>query len=181
MLHGIRHRDVSIHAPRAGRDRQSALTGLSMCTIQSTRPVRGATRIRRDARRSLDVSIHAPRAGRDFRSRCPRPHALVSIHAPRAGRDWRGLPIYPLRCSFNPRAPCGARRRTVDRNCRLGCFNPRAPCGARLAMTCRLRGMRRFQSTRPVRGATLSARCFAYALGFQSTRPVRGATLCGNI
>ena len=61
----------------------------------------------------------------------------------------------PLSSDFNPRAPCGARR--VRRHCPI--FGTA------------------FQSTRPMRGATL----FAPVNGgkrkrFQSTRPMRGAT-----
>ena len=57
-------------------------------------------------------------------------------------------------------------------------FNPRAPCGARHPASRAPTGRRRFQSTRPVWGAT----CWAEALnlyfsGFQSTRPVWGATI----
>ena len=59
----------------------------------------------------------------------------VSIHAPRAGRDT----LIPTACigglSFNPRAPCGARP-TVDSL---------------------LGGTSKFQSMRPVRGATRAA------------------------
>ena len=102
----------------------------------------------------------------------------ISIHAPRAGSDRQ------FRCSrfraayFNPRSPCGERRRTA-RDWR--------------------RGQRAFQSTLPVRGAT-TLFCFALHclfisihapragsdgdfIGginggnlFQSTLPVRGAT-----
>jgi len=56
---------VSIHAPRAGRDKDewAAITLEQM--FQSTRPARGAT-MRDDGRGiRVGVSIHAPRAGRD--------------------------------------------------------------------------------------------------------------------
>ena len=56
---------ISIHAPRAGRDK-------ALCI----------------ALNKLDgISIHAPRAGRDWRPDCPRHKFPISIHAPRAGRD----------------------------------------------------------------------------------------------
>ena len=56
--------------------------------------------------------------------------------------------------NFNPRAPCGARRRSRRRRSGSSHFNPRAPCGARLLAV--EPGLIRweFQSTRPVRGAT---------------------------
>ena len=45
-------------------------------------------------------------------------------------------------------------------------------------MSIKIKG-KKFQSTRPVRGATYDAGVAAYADWFQSTRPVRGATLIG--
>ena len=101
---------VSIHAPRAGRDRlgkgtavplrsfnprapRGARRGLKSvksthALFQSTRPARGATR---SPRRSWPAGWRFnPRAPRGAR-RWPDAHAtanlLVSIHAPRAGRD----------------------------------------------------------------------------------------------
>ena len=56
--------------------------------FQSTRPVRGATCI-------------ITSKGCD---------CFVSIHAPRAGRDTSRWQSASTRTSFNPRAPCGARR-----------------------------------------------------------------------
>ena len=124
--------DVSIHAPRAGRDSFSALKSLAISAFQSTRPVRGATEVAKTAGIRDEVSIHAPRAGRDLGAR---------------------------------RAPFGRRR-----------FNPRAPCGARLCAGMATNGDGKFQSTRPVRGATTSAVTGIHVAMFQSTRPVRGAT-----
>ena len=123
--------------------------------FQSTRPVRGATTEAPSEQPRRVVSIHAPRAGRDvvrvplrasapkFQSTRPRRGATtrnapaytivnVSIHAPRTGRDTRCHDKLKCLESFNPRAPCGARRSSAK--------NP----GAFWA----------FQSTRPVRGAT---------------------------
>ncbi len=124
---------------------------------------------------------------------------VVSIHAPRAGRDrWRSSGVEARSC-FNPRAPCGARLWKVvimstivivsihapragrdgdnyrDSKNRIG-FNPRAPCGARPPINTSLSDCTSFQSTRPVRGATLSMTELLSILEFQSTRPVRGAT-----
>ena len=100
---------------------------------------------------------------------------------------------------FNPRAPCGARRKPssivispsavsihaprvgrdayrVGYSASAGCFNPRAPCGARLRFPARWIRPSAFQSTRPVWGATCGAPCKEEAHAFQSTRPVWGAT-----
>ena len=128
----IYKQEVSIHAPRAGRDlRAYPPQTCSICfnprapcgarpvaaddfvdryLFQSTRPMRGATpRIR--AHKVLDY---------------------VSIHAPHAGRDG----------SLSTGASDSL------------CFNPRAPCGARPAMFRNHRSRHLFQSTRPMRGAT---------------------------
>ncbi|EFR40752.1 hypothetical protein HMPREF9162_2212 [Selenomonas sp. oral taxon 137 str. F0430] len=99
---------VSIHAPRAGRDKEEVPI-LGRLLFQSTRPVRGATSLylpagyvkafqsTRPVRGAtlpalrmplfLSVSIHAPRAGRDEIDFSGFDELNVSIHAPRAGRD----------------------------------------------------------------------------------------------
>ena len=77
----------------------------------------------------------------------------ISIHAPRVGRDQGRATIRPL-MYFNPRAPCGARLRHMLREKAPRNFNPRAPCGARHASNEDDLRKFRFQSTRPVWGAT---------------------------
>ena len=173
---------ISIHAPRAGRDpgrrerrdqrmdfnpRAPCGARPSTCfntrpfrIFQSTRPVRGATwRRSRRSHRAPDfnprapcgarrgfvatgyhlrvISIHAPRAGRDVHHGPAGLVGSISIHAPRAGRDSALSSLLALSPDFNPRAPCGARRL------------PWTPGSSRL----------RFQSTRPVRGATGPSLC----------------------
>ena len=79
--------------------------------------------------------------------------------------------------NFNPRAPCGARQSRPAKASSFQDFNPRAPCGARPLFGGSRRCLFLFQSTRPVRGATKP--CYGQHRGifaFQSTRPVRGAT-----
>ena len=84
----IAARQVSIHAPRAGRDIPISTRCIDMSTFQSTRPVRGATSRAVSNLSIYKVSIHAPRAGRDSPVfTMSLPGAKVSIHAPRAGRD----------------------------------------------------------------------------------------------
>ena len=122
--------------------------------FQSTRPVRGAT-----------ISIGPFSLTLAFQSTRPVRGATnvviggeliqsISIHAPRAGRD---VHI----CAFS---------------LELGHFNPRAPCGAR-PVTALFHDLTKvFQSTRPVRGATVNYEALLTKSIFQSTRPVRGAT-----
>ena len=105
--------------------------------FQSTRPLRGATCSAFSISVCPWISIHAPLAGRD-----PFPYSLT------------------VKCGhFNPRAPCGARRRRGVRSARFARnFNPRAPCGARPQRTARAVSTAQFQSTRPLRGATQTVR-----------------------
>ena len=86
------------------------------------------------------------------------PLRRISIHAPHAGRDgpyrWRSFgPAY-----FNPRAPCGARLGPNFSRLDVEHFNPRAPCGARPVAGSGSAATPRFQSTRPMRGATRGGR-----------------------
>ncbi len=152
------YENVSIHAPRVGRDAKV----LKFPQL-------------------LRVSIHAPRVGRDGSNPVINPTAAyVSIHAPRVGRDLRGARSGGRHCSFNPRAPRGARRpghciphssigvsihaprvgrdsrRWRWRSARIG-FNPRAPRGARPGRVCRSLQLAEFQSTRPAWGATIES------------------------
>ena len=110
-LGGTPLRTISIHAPRAGRDRQ---------VLQCPDIVDG-------------ISIHAPRAGRDgggstqgifpggFQSTRPVRGATAAASACacvckfQSTRPVRGATLFPFRCGpppghFNPRAPCGARQ-----------------------------------------------------------------------
>ena len=98
----------------------------------------------------------------------------VSIHAPRAGRDVGLMPSSAAILRFNPRAPCGARR-IRPAICRSSAsFNPRAPCGARHVTGVLRAIVEKFQSTRPVRGATLGFHCTPQQQGVSIHAPRAG-------
>ncbi len=221
---GERTRTLGYFNPRApcGARRLSASSG-AKCEYFNPRAPCGARRIGRNMLEALvNISIHAPLAGRDQELLCQqRSQCNFNPRAPcgarhRWHRQFRGSG------DFNPRAPCGARRPLPSCPDRRPHFNPRAPCGARLvrlsffAMAgtisihaplagrdrtrlCSIRSAAVFQSTRPLRGATVDmaktpfrmdnfnprAPCGARPLMpitpskvtvFQSTRPLRGAT-----
>ena len=80
---------ISIHAPRVGSD-LSMVKYLSLSVLfQSTLPVWGATR------QSYNDELRK----------------YISIHAPRVGSDWTALWTPTAGSNFNPRSPCGERRR----------------------------------------------------------------------
>ena len=171
--------NISIHAPRAGRDSASMTHFFASPLFQSTRPMRGATVGPGDIP-AIEKPFQSTHPMRGATSNTPTPpidHG-ISIHAPHAGRDEESVAMSrdkaifqstrPMRGAtnssfqryffchyFNPRAPCGARRRNCNsmgqvhkisihaphagRDCQAAhrepyCtnFNPRAPCGARL-------------------------------------------------
>ena len=126
---------------------------------------------------------------------------FISIHAPRVGGDPTNEAMIWIPVYFNPRPPCGGRRRNGSHRWqsnyisihapRVGGdadylwfsgdskhFNPRPPCGGRPRLHDRLQGNILFQSTPPVWGATLSRDILGWNCSvFQSTPPVWGATL----
>ena len=127
--------------------------------------------------RCTDFNPRAPCGTRRERRQHRAPRPAISIHAPRVGRD-------------RTMRKCG----DTSRN-----FNPRAPCGARRSRSRSRLSLSKFQSTRPVWGATHRCRAGsqAHAISihaprvgrdvlytaqtltsaqFQSTRPVWDAT-----
>ena len=146
---------ISTHAPLAGRDpaRQN-----SPCPTPNFNP-----RAPCGARRTTP---NITRATSYFNPRAPCGARLATKST---------MATNPLH--FNPRAPCGARPTTMsaygiivaisthaplagrDRPPRRLCaggsyFNPRAPCGARHSTEVFDHQTKRFQPTRPLRGAT---------------------------
>ena len=101
-------------------------------SFQSTRPVRGGTRVPGTGDPVPDISIHPPRAGRDF--------TRTKGSAPSM--------------NFNPPAPCGAGPAQQKGPPGPHDFNPPAPCGAGLEDGTIPEVSVVFQSTRPVRGGT---------------------------
>ena len=143
---------------RWGRD-AATLTSLRIhVPFQSTPPVRGATTGARKAGKARPVSIHAPRAGCDG-----------SAGRPSIAAGWY----------FNPRTPCGVRlvKDALDEyEDEISIHAPRAGCDPFQPVDYLIFDL--FQSTHPVRGATLYGRnIFADTARFQSTHPVRGATV----
>ena len=123
------------------------------------------------------ISIHAPRAGRDSDHQTDNKTMLrISIHAPRAGRDPGYDFLTVIGFNFNPRAPCGARLPIYPQSPHYRDFNPRAPCGAR-PLRQRQRPGRVYFNPRAPCGARPPYLGVGFIIKkFQSTRPVRGAT-----
>ena len=149
-------KDISIHAPLAGRDkveeaakevtayfnpraprgaRQSRFDYYwPVFAFQSTRPSRGATEQAQIQRDWTAISIHAPLAGRDRHFAHPSTRILnISIHAPLAGRDYYDKLFDVENPEFQSTRPSrGATHRAGPDTLGNYTFKPRAPRGARL-------------------------------------------------
>ena len=123
--------------------------------FQSTRPMRGATA----CVAALGMRIT------DFNPRAPCGARLAG-----------GLQHHDSG-NFNPRAPCGARLHFRKRFKRLHNFNPRAPCGARQNKPLRTGLFTKFQSTRPMRGATNDKRILKILISISIHAPHAGRDL----
>ena len=166
--------------PRApcGARRCNSLLCFSRLVFQSTRPVWGATNAKTNTRYFIsDFNPRAPCGARlqglrkrfnagnfNPRAPCGARHQLsrayksdksISIHAPRVGRDRRMAVLKMLLPYFNPRAPCGARpfvRDYFGLGFKISIHAPRV--GRDRYRSSEAVYLYRFQSTRPVWGAT---------------------------
>ena len=171
--------DISIHAPRVGRDSLKQTARIAIRYFNPRAPCgarqhfslhhrsdglyfnpRAPCGARRHWRtntfpRSIFQSTR-PVWGATMRPREQKRVMAISIHAPRVGRDtpfWRSCQHF---LNFNPRAPCGARLDSYSgRFCRsvISIHAPRV--GRDVAVEQRSKHTRLFQSTRPVWGATI--------------------------
>ena len=147
---------ISIHAPLTGRDAFRPASAPAPPDFNPRAPY-GARRhgFCRQAKQ-LRISIHAPLTGRDALPPVENEEEEISIHAPLTGRDVdrHHGPVAGKAISIH--APLTGRDRPRDRRRqRVLYFNPRAPYGARPSGSSARRSQRsRFQSTRPLRGAT---------------------------
>ena len=126
---------------------------------------------------SAQISIHAPLAGCDPPSAFEVVEVRISIHAPLAGCDDADDGYFSDTVEISIHAPlagCDGHLRPVRAS--VDHFNPRTPCGVRPRRTSTPCGVSRFQSTHPLRGATLDDSHYNSTSAFQSTHPLRGAT-----
>ena len=148
---------ISIHAPRAGGDDRGGAGKRLYERFQSTPPVRGATFLTRHTSQEQKFQSTPPVRGAtgDHPRRRSRRHR-ISIHAPRAGGD--------------------AGREGVSRHAPdISIHAPRA--GGDTRSTRSQRSAARFQSTSPVRGATLRINPLYYILAISIHAPRAGGDI----
>ena len=118
--------------------------------------MRGATVVKVPMDQKTEISIHAPRAGCD-----QEPNKGIVVSKDFNPRTPCGVRLQfnytiPASCDFNPRTPCGVRRLFLGLVPGVFDFNPRTPCGVRPRIIGSLLQDFKFQSTHPVRGATVN-------------------------
>ena len=129
---------------------------LASSKFQSTHPLRDATA---DLKSSSFIKV-------------------ISIHAPLTGCDSMIYHVSSSRRNFNPRTPYGMRRLGARLATQRRDFNPRTPYGMRRPVSAILLTFSIFQSTHPLRDATVSRRFLVRSIEiFQSTHPLRDATM----
>ena len=151
---------ISIHAPLTGCDLVKSISRFARNTFQSTHPLRGATLVTLVTCTPFGVfqSTHPLRGATTIPERHIAYRRVISIHAPLAGCD------HPARCSsrqghhFNPRTPCGVRHPVASGDGHGHGISIHAPLvGCDAGYDYDTVQDRVFQSTHPLRGATLSS------------------------
>ena len=125
--------------------------------FQSTRPIRGATTMRRTTPWPVWISIHAPHTGRDLRHLVKVGPLGISIHAPHTGRDTLVLGDEFSVQIFQSTRPIRGATTDLIKYIKYERISIHAPHTGRDYLI--------------FWGPSL-------ILSFQSTRPIRGATFC---
>ena len=141
--------------PPCGGRRSWSGVGCMGMIFQSTPPVWGATETHSVGKAPLAISIHAPRVGGDQPFSIPHRRSRISIHAPRVGGDKAFECVIVCRPKFQSTPPVwGATDTSTWTSVPNWYFNPRPPCGGRRRIASSSGWPMRFQSTPPVWGAT---------------------------
>ena len=190
---------ISIHTPLAGSDSRRCHSQRRAVYFNPHSPCGERRRAgHASALGHRHFNPHSPCGERRKRYETLR-QKRISIHTPLAGSDCPRR-FYCPRCRyFNPHSPCGERLCLLLRRLSPHYFNPHSPCGERLNFSYAKWTPNTFQSTLPLRGATISAlgqsphvqisihtplagsdldamRISSRKMLFQSTLPLRGAT-----
>ena len=155
-----------------------AARGLSAKTIfQSTLPMRGATHTAYKAVQPLGFQSTLPMRGATSLTGQPAGHRNISIHAPHAGSDHRRVEQHTGEDYFNPRSPCGERRHTRATVLASALFQSTLPMrGATICREKIRRALLYFNPRSPCGERRFHGKVCAGLGQFQSTLPMRGAT-----
>ena len=181
MVHRSRAPDISIHAPHTGRDRGHDLPAQGGGPHFNPRAPYGA-RHTPGAWWMPACPYFNPRAPYGARQRVPSAFLTgpgISIHAPHTGRDLPTLALTPAQQRFQSTRPIRGATEISGLDLEdVLYFNPRAPYGARLSAAYPVPWNKYISIHAPHTGRDKLMRVKTIGpIGFQSTRPIRGATL----
>ena len=145
---------ISIHASHAGCDFAFSEPGGSQEQFQSTHPMRDATVEAVNAIDNRDISIHASHAGCDILHASAIRNNQISIHASHAGCDGNLWAEYSYSLISIHASHAGCDIDDLGTESSMGNFNPRIPCGMRRRDIKLMIILTLFQSTHPMRDAT---------------------------
>ena len=153
-----------------------ARRGYVQLVFQSTLPLRGATAYRFSIDETLIISIHTPLAGSDVCGRISVDGEFISIHTPLAGSDY--YPVSHLEYApISIHTPLAGSDYCPVSQTEYAPISIHTPLAGSDSMSALPRSVfLRFQSTLPLRGATMLVDAHLVILIFQSTLPLRGAT-----
>ena len=148
-------------------------------TFQPTRPLRGATIERFHSQRAILISTHAPLAGRDPGEHDGSPDQKISTHAPLAGRDVNSSSLATRTNGFQPTRPLRGATSITTRRKNQEEISTHAPLAGRDEKYIELLGHIHISTHAPLAGRDEEAAQMARTRKkFQPTRPLRGATTC---
>ena len=125
-------------------------------------------------RRTLDINRES-----DIHAVAGTLQTPISIHALREENDPGTLRLTKRSKNFNPHSPCGERRHQHLQRARTQDFQSTLPLRGATLLEYSSQRWFLFQSTLPLRGATPTKYGHYYVGAFPSTLPLRGAT--GNL
>ena len=173
---------ISIHAPLTGSDGTGFPVRLPTSEFQSTLPLRGATGLPLLPRPVASISIHAPLTGSDTVSKWAVEECEISIHAPLTGSDQDTNGNKQAQKNFNPRSPYGERRLECFMTIVILRFQSTLPLrGATVHVISRVGGVDDFNPRSPYGERPVVIAIISAPVLFQSTLPLRGATTPGII
>ena len=168
---------ISIHAPHEGCDCIPGPGHLQLA-ISIHAPHEGCDHIRANSGNyEHDISIHAPHEGCD-----PGCHFVIiqhrrfqSTHPMRGATVLDGVYNGQARISIHaPHEGCDVDVLTAPTGAKISIHAPHEGCDTAMGISARTVSL--FQSTHPMRGATLTFTAISRPPIFQSTHPMRGAT-----
>ena len=170
---------ISIHAPRAGGDVVLACIVPSLKTYFNPRPPCGGRRVYVGDGYTIEAFQSTPPVrGATFEDNADSAEALFQSTPPVRGATTVKDRLPEVYRDFNPRPPCGGRPLCCLLSPEVMHFNPRPPCGGRRQAVIDLAEVLTISIHAPRAGGDANAFTkMSSSIKFQSTPPVRGATL----